>query len=350
MQERVFSKTLWREALDEMRTRYRVFVPTRQGDVSLFAELEPDTRCDFVTTNTLEPPKRLVYPQSERLLEFSTAPEGAILAEVPKAYPPQLVVGLRPCDAHAFEITRVNFDTPDFRDPWWVRRIQSTTFVGVACTDPCDTCFCHAVGGSPSGTRGLDAIVHDLGDAYLARSLTRRGDEWLAGIRQGRKVTQAERQQADALAEAAVAGMGPVPDFVAAARHAVLALFDASWWEDVAFGCLSCGVCTFLCPTCWCFDIQDEAVRGGGERIRNWDSCMFPLFTLHASGHNPRADKMARVRQRFMHKLKYYVDRYGNGVQCSGCGRCVRHCPVNIDIRRVAQRMIAYQTPADAVA
>jgi len=116
-------------------------------------------------------------------------------------------------------------------------------------------------------------------------------------------------------------------------------IFDAPFWDDVAFACLNCGTCTYLCPTCWCFDIQDEVYRKEGDRIRNWDSCMFPLFTLEGSGHNPRPEKVQRVRQRFMHKLKYYVDRYKKGVQCSGCGRCVKFCPVNIDIRQVAELM-----------
>ena len=112
-------------------------------------------------------------------------------------------------------------------------------------------------------------------------------------------------------------------------------LFDAPIWDEVAFSCINCGTCTFLCPTCWCFDIQDEVLGKQGDRIRNWDACMFPLFTLHGSGHNPRDEKTQRVRQRFMHKLKYYVDKYKGGPACVGCGRCVQFCPVNIDIRRV---------------
>ena len=119
-------------------------------------------------------------------------------------------------------------------------------------------------------------------------------------------------------------------------------LYDAPFWEEVAFACINCGTCTYLCPTCWCFDIQDENHGSSGVRMRNWDSCMFPLFTLHGSGHNPRGQKMQRVRQRFMHKLKYYVDKYGNGIQCVGCGRCVQFCPVNIDIRKVCNQMNAY--------
>jgi len=119
-------------------------------------------------------------------------------------------------------------------------------------------------------------------------------------------------------------------------------LFAAPFWEGVSFSCINCGTCTYLCPTCWCFDIQDEVWGKQGDRIRNWDACMFPLFTLHGSGHNPRDKKVQRVRQRFMHKLKYYVDKYGDGVCCVGCGRCVQFCPVNIDIRRVCERMNGY--------
>ncbi|MGM0453964.1 MAG: 4Fe-4S dicluster domain-containing protein, partial [Thermodesulfobacteriota bacterium] len=113
-------------------------------------------------------------------------------------------------------------------------------------------------------------------------------------------------------------------------------------WNPEAFACINCGTCTYACPTCWCFDVQDETFGKSGVRIRNWDSCMYPIFSLHASGHNPRGTKVGRVRQRFMHKLKYYVDKYDSGIQCTGCGRCVRLCPVNIDIRRICNMMNSY--------
>jgi ferredoxin len=103
-----------------------------------------------------------------------------------------------------------------------------------------------------------------------------------------------------------------------------LALHGAPFWDDLAFACLNCGTCTFSCPTCWCFDIQDEVHGTSGVRMKNWDSCMFPIFTVHTTGHNPRGTKTQRVRQRFMHKLKYFVDKYETGIMCVGCGRCVR--------------------------
>jgi heterodisulfide reductase subunit C len=118
-----------------------------------------------------------------------------------------------------------------------------------------------------------------------------------------------------------------------------MALHGADFWEDISFACINCGTCTFSCPTCWCFDIQDETYGKKGVRMRNWDSCMFPIFSVHTTGHNPRDTKLARLRQRFMHKLKYFVDKYDKGIMCVGCGRCVRQCPVNIDIRNISKLM-----------
>lgn len=59
-----------------------------------------------------------------------------------------------------------------------------------------------------------------------------------------------------------------------------------------------------------------------------------PDFTQMAGGHNPRASQKERVRNRFLHKLKYHMDRYGV-VGCVGCGRCIEKCPVNIDLARI---------------
>jgi ferredoxin len=265
--------------------------------------------------------------------------EGAfILKESQKGFHPQLVMGIRPCDAHGFVIVKRNFDNPQYQDPWWVRRYEATTLVGLGCKDPCPTCFCNSVGDGPFGEIGLDAMMYDLGDEYLVKPITQKGESLVSALG-GRDATNEDQRQAEDLKKAAEGKMGPRFETESLRAKTQLDLFNAPYCEDVGFACINCGTCTYLCPTCWCFDIQDEVYKKYCDRIRNWDSCMFPLFTLHGSGHNPREKKFQRVRQRFMHKLKYYVDKYGNGVQCSGCGRCVRYCPVNIDIRQVCQLM-----------
>ena len=107
--------------------------------------------------------------------------------------------------------------------------------------------------------------------------------------------------------------------------------FEDPLWEEKAFRCIGCGTCTFLCPTCHCFDIQDESVFDGGSRLKNWDGCQFSLFTLHTSGHNPRDTQPKRYRQRILHKYAIYPEKFGK-VLCTGCGRCVAHCPVNLSL------------------
>lgn len=342
MSSKIIAKNEWLGALQGLQNSYRVFVPVKEGDFHIFKSLDEARTFDFQYENTRLSPKALVYPQSERILECNLDDKEAdahLFRESDKEYTPQAVVGLRPCDAQAFQIVKLNFDNPEFRDPWWVRRFESTTLIGMGCTNPCATCFCTSVDGGPFDEKYLDAILYDLGEDLLVKGITPKGDAFLEKLDGGAPSEPQRLQEADTLARSSENKVSSSISADKLASKRINDLFDADFWEEIAFGCLNCGTCTFLCPTCWCFDIQDEVTGQIGDRIRNWDSCMFPLFTMHGSGHNPREEKVQRVRQRFMHKLKYYVDKYGNGIQCSGCGRCVRYCPVNIDIRKVCELM-----------
>jgi ferredoxin len=345
MTEKIFTKELWLKGLRGLGDAYQVYVPVKEGDFHNFQVLEEGVEPDFNFQNTRLSPKAIVYPQSERMFEYTLDPEDPeanILKEAPKEYSQQAIVGIRPCDAHAVEIVKVNFDNAEYRDPWWVQHYETTTLVGLGCVAPCASCFCTSVGGGPYSERGLDVLLYDMGEEFLARGLTEKGERFLEQIEGGENPTNENTKKAEKIAaEASQRIQSSVPTD-ALREKVVNELFDAPFWDDVAFSCINCGTCTFLCPTCWCFDIQDEVYGKQGDRMRNWDSCMFPLFTLHGSGHNPRDKKVQRVRQRFMHKLKYYVDKYDNGIQCSGCGRCVRFCPVNIDIRQVCEQMNSY--------
>jgi formate hydrogenlyase subunit 6/NADH:ubiquinone oxidoreductase subunit I len=345
MVTKIFSKEEWTAAIQDMKTSLKLFVPVRRGDFHGFCLLENGAKPDFDFQNSRLSPKSVVFPQSERMFEYSlndNDPEAHILKEPSKDYLPRAIVGIRPCDAFAFELVRVNFDSPEYRDPCWVRRFESTTLVGLGCNDPCATCFCTSVGSGPFGEKGLDVLLYDLGERFLAKSLSQNGEEFLGKIRQGAPADEPALKKAEDLAEASAKKITSTVPTDQLKSRTINELFHAPFWEEVAFACISCGTCTYLCPTCWCFDIQDEVLGKEGDRLRNWDACMFPLFTFHGSGHNPREHKFQRVRQRFMHKLKYYLDKYGNGVACVGCGRCVNHCPVNIDIRQVFERMNGY--------
>jgi sulfhydrogenase subunit beta (sulfur reductase) len=344
MHDKVVKKEHLTDLLKALSEHYELFVPGREKDFYSFTPFTGEAVLDF--SNTRLSAKSLLFPQAERMFEFSldeSSEDAHILKEAAKHYPPTVVFGIRPCDARAVQLVNRNFSTPEFTDPWWAQRLAATAFIGLGCTEPSSSCFCTSVGGGPFSEEGLDVLLFDLGESLLARPVTERGE---ALLKQGAVDQDAHKElteRADALKAAAEEKITTKLATDKLGDTDAKALFDAPFWDDLAFACISCGACTFLCPTCWCFDILDERTGTEGNRIRTWDSCMFPLFTLHASGHNPRAQKVQRLRQRFMHKLKYYVDKYRDGVACVGCGRCIRHCPVNIDIREVLRLINSYQ-------
>ena len=332
---------------------YRISAPVSEGPFCNFKPYEKGQALEMDAQNTRLSPKSAVYPQSEVMFTYTLDESQAdhnVMKEVDVDDGPRALVGVRPCDAKAFILVRRNFDNPDYQDPYWVRAYEATTLIGHACMAPCSACFCTTAGSGPYAAEGLDILLADADDGYVAKVITEKGAAFAKAA--GWTTAVAADTAEAAFAEGESAAEAKIVSRVATdqlAEKATTELYEAPFWEDVSFACINCGTCTYLCPTCWCFDIQDENRGNSGVRMRNWDSCMFPLFTLHGAGHNPRGTKLHRVRQRFMHKLKYYVDKYEKGIQCVGCGRCVRHCPVNIDIRKVCDLMNNYGADACAV-
>jgi sulfhydrogenase subunit beta (sulfur reductase) len=340
------SKDNWPKGLTKAAKTYRLFGPVKQTEYHDFKELAKGQVPDFDCLNTRLSAKAIIYPQSEPLLEYTldeSREDHHIMKEVDTDYSPRALFGIRPCDAKAFMLVGRNFDTPEYKDPYWIRAYEATTLVGLACDSPCSSCFCTTAGCGPYHEEGLDVLLVDSGDQYLAKVLTDKGEKLMAAAG-WKTIVDADTaaQQLENKKQAAEEKITAAVNTENLKAADTIELYDAPFWEEVSFSCINCGTCTFVCPTCWCFDIQDENRGKSGRRMRNWDSCMFPLFTLHGSGHNPRGTKLHRVRQRFMHKLKYYVDKYDVGIQCVGCGRCIRSCPVNIDIRQVCELMNSF--------
>ena len=308
---------------------YRLVAPGRDGDRVDFQVVEsPDAivpHSDYVTPR--QSIKPFFFPRSEPLLRFERSPDGIELGEPDTGFPKTLIFGCRPCDAASLPLMDALYDW-DYRDALWFRRREATTVVAVACTRCDESCFCTALGGSPCGTDGADLLLTPLdGQRLLVDVLSDKGQAVLALDPDAFTDGDADKQAA---CKAALDALPPALDLDTITAW-LQAHFDDDHWAPWSYKCLGCGVCTFLCPTCHCFDIVDEGGYRHGQRRRNWDACPCAQFTLHASGHNPRPDQAARWRQRVQHKFNYYVQNF-RVRSCVGCGRCIRSCPVNMDI------------------
>lgn len=332
----------------------RVIVPVRTDGL---VEFEPWTTGKQVELEVLlakQSPKEWMFPQTESYLEFKygkVMPEGSGDAEGEDAVPqqtvevkvtneavPQVIFGLRPCDARGFvQMDQVFGGYGGFYfDPFYNARRAATTLLVAACAEPRSTCFCTAVGGCPAAREGADALFIPVEGGFVVETLTEKGEAAtrFSGFTEASDVQKGQAAEVEAQAISKIA----VPFSLEGLRDRLHDNIDDPRWRDLCMRCISCGTCTYVCPSCYCFSINDELVESTGERYRVWDNCFNPIYTEETSGHNPRAEKFKRFRNRFSHKFWYYPDKY-DSLLCSGCGRCIMHCPTRIDIREVLRVM-----------
>ncbi|MFA4835473.1 MAG: 4Fe-4S dicluster domain-containing protein [Dehalococcoidia bacterium] len=311
---------------------YRVFAPVQKGRQAFFREIGSGSEVFLDYQNTTNSPKEAFFPQSERLFAYGLDKKGLKLT-VPSEEKKRVVFGIRPCDARSFSMLDPVFDGEKYKDVYYLNKRAATIVIGLGCNKPPATCFCTSVAGNPFSTDGLDLLLVDIGEEYAAEAITDKGERFMEGREGFGEASPDNMVSMGKVKESAEASMSPSVK-IDGLSEKLPGLFDHPIWDSLHEKCLGCGICTYLCPTCHCFDIIDEAAESTGERVRIWDSCQFKLFTQETSGANPRPAAKDRLKQRIMHKFSYFRDNYDQ-TACVGCGRCILHCPVNLDIRRI---------------
>lgn len=317
------------DLLTELSTEAIVYVPKEINGVSKFAPYISDEAMDLELVKTMLPPKDLLFPQSQKMYHYGVDTNGDMFIDPIIESADQVLFGIRPCDMRSIECMDDVFFTKGYIDEYYEAKREKLLTVALACTQPAEACFCESLGLSPNEAPDADILLRDCGDVYLVQAQTERGEQavsgtWAAYLSEG----DATPLEAHCTLQVDTTDMKD--------RFSALSASE-ELWDAFSLKCLNCGTCTFICPSCYCFDIDQENRCKEGVRFRCWDSCMFSEYTAMAGGHNPRPEKIDRVRNRFMHKLSFFEDRYDKPL-CVGCGRCMEHCPVGIDITVLIER------------
>ena len=306
---------------------------SRKGDVTL-AVVGLDDELVLSYSNFKLPPKTLLFPKNELI---STYDDNGMVEVLPSEGE-VVIFGIRPCDALSLLHLDKVFLDEEFVDPYYQERRRNAVVVALACTEPMKTCYCTSVGGSPAGEEGADVLAFDLQDALLFEGCSEKGRAFMKTYADYlQKPIKADLTSRNKISSEALKKITPID--VSGLTDKLGKHFESSLWEETAQTCLGCGVCTFTCPTCHCFGLHDERYGQRGIRMRVHDSCMFPSYSLEASGHNPRNSNWERMRHRIMHKFYSTVKNIGETF-CVGCGRCILNCPVNLDIRETVAEVL----------
>ncbi|MBS7262381.1 MAG: 4Fe-4S dicluster domain-containing protein [Eubacteriales bacterium] len=319
-----------------------LYLPVEQGGQVEFRPWSEGAAVRFDALNTVRSAKDLFFPQTENLVAFRTEGKKISIIENADTGAPFGLMGVRSCDAKSFEILdRVFLAEP--ADTYYKARRENGTVVTLACHEPEETCFCAALGIDAAESADGDAASWIRDGWFYLKPVTAKGEASVETVRP--LLTECDGAD-DAAVEAekkdigAVIGQLPFSklDLSRFRGENMLEIFNDPRWKELSAACLGCGTCTYVCPTCQCYDIKDFKTGDGIQRFRTWDSCMYSDFTKMSAGQ-PRLTQVERFRQRFMHKLVYYPMNNDGLYSCVGCGRCLRKCPISMNIVKVAKTL-----------
>ena len=315
------------------------------ADKKLYLPIEKAGKVDFYEWNegetvrldalkTVKSAKDVFFPQVENLLKFRVEGKSIEINQAPLCEEDFVVFGVRGCDAKSFEILDRVF-LVDPRDEFYASRRAHGIVVTLACGEPEESCFCTNFGVNPAAPGG-DVTAWIVGEGMYLQANTEKGEKLIAELDEAdAKAAEDEQVRISAIVDKLPLNNLNLEGFDG--EH-LMEKFNDPKWEGLSRACLGCGTCTFVCPTCQCYDIRDFDNGKSVTRYRCWDSCMYSDFTLMAA-ENSRHTQLQRYRQRFMHKLVYFPANNEGVYSCVGCGRCVEKCPQGLNIVRVIKAL-----------
>ena len=322
----------------EIAKNAKLYMPVDNADGSAsYKEWSEGTEWS-TALNTTKSPKDFFFPQTEDLMRFKTEGKSIDVIDIREECEDFVVFGVRACDVKSFDVLdRVFLSEP--RDSFYAMKREHGIIVSVACTRPAETCFCTTFGINATEPAG-DISAWRCEDALYLQANTEKGSALLGKVSTLLEESSEDAVNAQKEKTAKIMEKLPLKDLTTDGFGGgkTQELWNDPAWDELSSACLGCGTCTFVCPTCQCYDIKDFNTGNGVIRYRCWDSCMYSEFTKMAHGNN-RLTQKERFRQRFMHKLVYYPENNDGLFSCVGCGRCLAKCPISMNIVKVMKKI-----------
>ena len=320
--------------LETISGKTELWAPQKKGEKHVFDRVKDFSKIDLRTTRTIIPPKKIMVPPLFNTFHFT---EGGYEEDFSHVTP-KILFGIHPCDIHGL-LTLDKLFVQEFRDPYYLNARRNTLILGLSCM-PDEHCFCQST-HTHIIEEGYDLFFNDLDTVFLVWIGSSQGDDLVRlapglfdeNIADTDIQTYIEWQNDRNKAFQKRIEFITMPDLMEL-KH------KAPFWDKAGEACLACGSCSMVCPTCNCYNVSDRLFLGNkpGQRVRYWDSCTLPEYSAVAGGENFREHRSDRLRLWYTHKLQAYVSKYGKP-SCVGCGRCIATCPVDINVKTIAQAL-----------
>lgn len=317
--------------------KQELYLPIKVAEQVNFAPWIQECVVDLDTLKSVKSPKDVFFPQSENLYTVTQKNKKYTIKQEELQEQNFVVFGMKACDVQGVKVLDQVFLVKPI-DTFYAARREHGTIVAMACNEPEESCFCKVFSVDCANPLA-DVAVWMVEDEMYWKAVTEKGEKLTEQVKELlNQTSDAEQSKLETLKENIHNIVEKLPYMNLSLEgwdgNATEKKFDSPLWDELYKPCLACGTCTFVCPTCQCYDIKDYDTGKGIQRYRCWDSCMYSDFTMMAHGNN-RTSQMQRFRQRFMHKLVYYPANNNGMYSCVGCGRCVDKCPASLNIVKV---------------
>lgn len=281
-----------------------------------------ELRLDFDTT--ILPPKKYFLPQYEDMMKYNL--EKPFEVEESKDFKSRILIGMHPYDIIAIEqMDKVYLDSQ--KDDFYKKRRDSTIIIGVDIENVYNRCFAASMQTHTTDS-GYDLLLTNIGHKYAISIGSKKGMNLLnkyAETKQAKdsdvkKIEKTHEELSQNFEQGVLVDKRDWPGVLSAN-------YDSDFWKKESEKCIECSSCTMVCPTCYCYDVQEKVSLNlkDGKRVRTWDGCLLHDFT-RVAGDEVFRDKLEdRYRHRFFRKGNYLPMRY-DFIACVGCGRCSRAC------------------------